>query len=74
MMPSLLWAFDFQSSADLELHKDSISGATAIGAFLKPLEFPVTWKVRDEQRKAVIEDEFRTAEKELSSTIKIAEA
>ncbi len=76
IMPSLLWAFDFQSSADLELHKDSVSGATAIGAFLKPLDFPVTWKVRDEQRKAVMEDEFHMAEKELSSTtmINIAEA
>lgn len=71
MIPSLLWAFDFQSSADLELHKDALSGATAIGAFLKPLEFPVTWKVRDEQRKAVLENEFYTAERELSSMINI---
>ena len=23
MIPSLLWAFDFESSADLELHKDA---------------------------------------------------
>lgn len=42
MIPSLLWGFDFRSSADLELLKDALSGATAIGAFVKPPEFPVT--------------------------------
>ena len=71
MIPSLLWAFDFQSSADLELHKDSLAGVIAIGAFLKPLDFPVSWKVRDEQRKAVLEEEFRAGERKLGSLISI---
>ncbi|KAJ6131842.1 hypothetical protein N7471_007057 [Penicillium samsonianum] len=71
MIPSLLWAFDFHSSADLELHKDALSGATAIGAFLKPLEFPVVWKVRDGQHKGIVEDAFYAAEKELNSATNI---
>ena len=69
MIPCLLWAFDFHSSANLERHKDSLMGVIAVGAFLKPLDFPVEWKVRDERRKAVLEEEFRATERKLSSVL-----
>ena len=58
MIPNLLWAYDFETTADLEPLKDAYTGANVSGALLRPPKFSITWKIRDQERKTVLIEEF----------------
>ncbi|KAJ5507003.1 hypothetical protein N7527_009146 [Penicillium freii] len=59
VIPKLLWAYNFHTSAELDDYRDTLAGAYEEGGVLRPVDLPVEWKVYDESTKTVMEESLR---------------